>query len=508
LSAPSLSGGAPITDKRQLAEYLAAGSKPPADWRIGTEHEKFVFRLRDHRPVPYDGADGIRALLDGLRRFGWTAVLDGDTLVGLSDGEGGAISLEPGGQFELSGAPTETLHQTCNEVNEHLSQVRVVTGELGLGVLGLGFHPTARREDVPWMPKRRYEVMRRYMPLKGKLGLDMMLRTCTVQANLDFASESDMVRKMRVSLALQPVAAALFANAPFVEGKPSGYLSYRGEVWNDVDPDRTGLLPFVFEPGFGFERYVDYMLDVPMYFVYRDGRYIDAAGQSFRDFLAGRLPALPGVAPTMSDWSDHLTTVFPEVRLKRYIEMRGADGGPWRRLCALPALWTGLLYDGASLDGAAELVADWTEAERQGLRRDVPRLGLKTPFRRGKLRDVALRMVYLARDGLRRRRRLDQTGQDESHFLETLIEIAESGRTPAEQSVERDAQPLHLGRVHHRQEAAPPFGPELAQHDTSLDGLSKTHSDARSATARRELLDCPYCLECVPLSSALQRTAT
>jgi len=436
LSAPSSSGGAPIADKRQLVEYLDAGSKPPAEWRIGTEHEKFVFRLKDHSPVPYEGPDGIRALLEGLMRFGWKPVLDGDNLVGLSDGAGGAISLEPGGQFELSGAPIETLHQTCAEVTEHLSQVRMVTRELGLGVLGLGFHPTARREDVPWMPKRRYAVMRRYMPQKGTLGLDMMLRTCTVQVNLDFASESDMVRKMRVSLALQPVAGALFANAPFVEGKPSGYLSYRSQVWTDVDPDRTGLLPFVFEPGFGFERYVDYMLDVPMYFVYRDGRYIDAAGQSFRDFLKGRLPALPGVVPTMSDWSDHLTTVFPEVRLKRYIEMRGADGGPWRRLCALPALWTGLLYDSTALTAAADLVADWTEAERQGLRRDVPRLGLKTPFRGGTLRDVAVKMVALARAGLRRRRRLDQTGQDESHLLETLVEIAESGRTPAEQLLE------------------------------------------------------------------------
>jgi len=436
LSAPSLSGGAPITDKRQLVEFLAAGAKPPAAWRIGTEHEKFVFSLKDHSPVPYDGPAGIRALLEGLRRYGWKPVLDGDTMVGLSDDEGGAISLEPGGQFELSGAPIETLHQTCAEVSEHLTQVRAVTSELGLGVLGLGFHPTARREDIPWMPKRRYAVMRRYMPLKGKLGLDMMLRTCTVQVNLDFESESDMVRKMRVGLALQPVAGTLFADSPFVEGKPCGYLSYRSQVWTDVDPDRTGLLPFVFEPGFGFERYVDYMLDVPMYFVYRDGNYTDVAGQSFRDFLKGRLPGLPGAVPTMSDWSDHLTTVFPEVRLKRYIEMRGADGGPWRRLCALPALWTGLFYDRAALDGAADLIADWTEAERQGLRRDVPRLGLATPFRGGTLREVAARMVELARAGLRRRKRLDSAGQDESHFLETLSEIADSGRTPAEQLLE------------------------------------------------------------------------
>jgi glutamate--cysteine ligase len=436
VSAPSLSGGAPITDKRQLVEYLAAGCKPRRDWRIGTEHEKFVFRLRDHSPVPYDGPDGIRALLQGLMRYGWKPIHDADTIIGLSDSSGGAISLEPGGQFELSGAPIETVHQTCKEVTEHLTQMRAVTSELGLGMLGLGFHPTARREDVPWMPKRRYAVMRRYMPLKGKLGHDMMLRTCTVQVNLDFESEADMVRKTRMSLALQPIAVALFAASPFVEGKPSGYLSYRSHVWTDVDPDRTGMLPFVFEPGFGFERYVDYMLDVPMYFVYRDGAYVDVAGQSFRDFIDGRLPGMPGAVPTMSDWADHLTTVFPEVRLKRFLEMRGADGGPWRRLCALPALWTGLFYDSAALDAACDLVADWTQEERDRLRAETPRLGLKTPFRHGTVRDVAVAVVDIARAGLRRRKRLDTAGQDESHFLETLTEIAASGRTPAEQLLE------------------------------------------------------------------------
>jgi glutamate--cysteine ligase len=422
----------PVTEKRQLVEHLAAGCKPASQWRIGTEHEKFVFRLADHKPAPYDGGSGIRALLEGLQRFGWAPVRDAGNLVGLSNGKGGAISLEPGGQFELSGAPLETLHQTCDEVNEHLKQVRAVASELGLGVLGLGFHPTARREDIPWMPKGRYQVMRQYMPKKGKLGLDMMLRTCTVQVNLDFESEADMVRKMRMSLALQPLASALFANSPFVEGKPSGYLSFRSQVWTDVDPDRTGLLPFVFEAGFGFERYVDYMLDVPMYFVYRDGRYIDASGQSFRDFLKGRLPALPGEIPTMSDWEDHLTTVFPDVRLKRYMEMRGADGGRWRRLCALPALWTGLFYDRAALDAASALVADWTEAERQELRRTVPRLALKAPFRGGTLREVAVQVVGIAREGLRRRQRLDSSGQDETHFLTTLAEIAETGRTTAD----------------------------------------------------------------------------
>jgi glutamate--cysteine ligase len=432
MSAPSHSGGAPITDKRQLVEYLAAGCKPPEDWRIGTEHEKFVFRRADLRPVPYEGPDGIRALLEGLRRFGWEPVLDGDNVVALSGADGGAISLEPGGQFELSGAPLETLHQTCAEVQTHLRQVREVTEELGLGMLGLGFLPKWKREDCYWMPKRRYAVMRRYMPARGTLGHDMMLRTCTVQVNLDFESEADMVLKSRVSLALQPLAAALFANSPFVEGKPSGFLSYRSHVWTDVDPDRSGMLPFVFESGFGFERYVDYLLDVPMYFVYRDGEYIDVAGQSFRDFLKGHLPGLPGAVPTISDWSDHLTTVFPEIRIKRYIEMRGADGGPWRNICALPAFWTGLLYDRQSLHAAWDLVADWSADEREQLRIEAPRLGLATPFRGKKLAEIALAVLDLSRAGLRRRARLDSSGQDESHFLTPLVESAHTGKTPAE----------------------------------------------------------------------------
>jgi glutamate--cysteine ligase len=435
MSAPSLSGGAPITDKRQLVEYLAAGSKPPEAWRIGTEHEKFVFRRKDLSRVPYEGPDGIGVLLTKLMAYGWAPVYDGDYMVALSDNSA-SISLEPGGQFELSGAPLETLHQTCAEVQEHLRQVRAVTKDLDLGMLGLGFDPKWRREDVPWMPKRRYAVMRRYMPLKGSMGHDMMLRTCTVQVNLDFSSEADMVTKFRVGLALQPLAVALFANSPFYEGKPSGFASYRGQVWTDVDPDRTGLLPFVFDEGFGFEAYVDYMLDVPMYFVYRDGGYIDVAGQSFRDFMAGRLPGLPGATPTISDWSDHLTTVFPEVRLKRFLEMRGADGSPFKGICALPALWTGLLYDSAALDGAATIIADWTQGEREQLRLEAPRHGLRTMFRGRPLQALALEVLELARGGLSRRARLDSTGQDETHHLATLFEIAQSGKTAADRLVE------------------------------------------------------------------------
>src|ERR1700704_4673329 len=378
MSGPSSVQGPPIINKRQLVEYHASGNKPPVAWRVGTEHEKFVFRRSDLKRVPYDGPDGIRALLEGMTRFGWKPVIEKGNIIALSNDSQCSITLEPGGQFELSGAPLETLHQTCGEVHEHLRQVREVCNELGLGMIGLGFDPTSRRDEVPWMPKGRYKIMRDYMPKKGQLGLDMMLRTCTVQTNLDYLSEADMVRKFRVSLALQPVAVALFANSPFIEGRPPGFQTYRSLVWTDTDPDRCGMLPFVFEDGFGFERYADYMLDVPMYFVYRDGKYIDASGQSFKDFLKGKLPARRGELPTLNDWADHITTAFPEVRLKRFLEMRGADSGPLPALNALPALWVGLLYDQGALDAAWDLVKDWTIAEHDFLRAETPNTGLST----------------------------------------------------------------------------------------------------------------------------------
>ncbi|MCF4166514.1 glutamate--cysteine ligase [Zavarzinia compransoris] len=425
--------GAPIEDRRQLVEWMAAGAKPDkADWRIGTEHEKFGFRLDGLGPVPYAGDNGIRAMLEGLRRFGWQPVLEGENIIAL-EMDGASISLEPGGQFELSGAPLETIHQTCGEVNTHLEQVQTVARELGLGFIGLGFAPTWKREDVPVMPKGRYDIMRAYMPKKGSLGLDMMLRTSTVQVNLDFASEADMAAKMRVALALQPVATALFANSPFTEGRPNGFQSYRAHIWSDTDPDRTGLLPFVFEDGFGFERYVDWALDVPMYFVYRDGRYIDVSGQSFRAFLDGKLPALPGEKPHLGDWSAHLTTLFPEARVKRYIEMRGADGGPWKRLCALPALWVGLVYCDESLAACLDLIRDWTAEEREALRAAVPRQGLRAPFRGGTVLDIARRMVEIADQGLRRRAAGNGMGGDETMFLQVLKKTVETGQSPADE---------------------------------------------------------------------------
>jgi len=435
MSAPPKSKGEPITDRRQLVAYLAAGEKPPERFRIGTEHEKFGFRRADLRQLPYEGKAGVRSLLEGLTRFGWQPVLEDGKPIALTHGNCN-ITLEPGGQFELSGAPLETLHQTCREVHTHLKQVKEIDAELGIGMLGMGFQPKWARADIDWMPKGRYQIMRRWMEKKGKLGLDMMLRTCTVQVNLDFSSEADMVRKMRVGIALQPIATALFADSPFTEGKPNGFLSFRSHVWTDTDPDRCGMLPFVFEPGFGYERYVDYLLDVPMYFVFRDGHYLDVAGQSFRDFLKGRLPGLPGEIPGMGDWTDHMTTVFPEVRLKRFLEMRGADGGPWDRLCALPALWVGLLYDPQTLDAAAELVKDWTVEDQAALRREVPRLALKAKIRGRSVQSVSEEVVGLARAGLKRRARLDSSGQDESHFINPLAAIAESGRTPAEIKLE------------------------------------------------------------------------
>ncbi|GAB5471302.1 MAG: glutamate--cysteine ligase [Rhodospirillales bacterium] len=433
---PNETAAAPIEGKADLIAYLEGGNKPPEDWRIGTEHEKFGFTWDDTRPLPYDGPRGIRALLEALARdFGWDAVMEGEKPIALVK-DGCSITLEPGGQFELSGAPLRTVQETCSEVHRHLSEVKHVAEPLGIGMLGMGFRPRWGRADTHWMPKGRYKIMGAYMPKKGNLGLDMMLRSCTIQVNLDFASEADMVKKFRVSLALQPIATALFANSPFKDGQPNGFLSYRSHVWTDTDPDRCGILPFVFEDGMSFERYVDHVLDVPMYFVHRGDRYIDASGQSFRDFMAGRLPALPGELPNMGDWIDHLTTLFPEVRMKRFLEMRGADGGPWWRICALPALWVGLLYDASALDAAWDLVKDWTQEEHQQLRDEVPRLALKAPFRDGTVGDLAKRALAIAEAGLHARAKTLDLFSDESHFIAPLQEIAESGLTPAERALE------------------------------------------------------------------------
>ncbi len=423
----------PIIERReQLAAPMAAGEKPREAWRIGTEHEKLVYRTADHRAPSYAEPGGIRDLLLALQDFGWTPIEEGGQVIAMA-GADGAVSLEPAGQLELSGAPLENLHQTCAETGRHLAQVKEIGAKTGTAFLGLGMWPDKTRAELPIMPKGRYAIMLRHMPRVGGLGLDMMLRTCTIQTNLDYASEADMAQKFRVSLALQPLATALFANSPFTEGRPNGYLSYRSHIWSDTDPARTGMLPFVFEEGFGYERYVDYMLDVPMYFVFRDGKYIDAAGQSFRDFLDGRLPALPGEKPRLGDWEDHLSTAFPEVRLKSFLEMRGADGGPWNRICALPALWVGLLYDQGALDAAWDLVKGWDMAGREALRSAVPKLGLDAPLPGGgKLRDIAAEVLAIARAGLVARNRLNSAGDNEAGFLAPLDEIVRTGTVPAQ----------------------------------------------------------------------------
>jgi glutamate--cysteine ligase len=422
-----------IESRNDLLDYMASGSRPAAQWRMGTEHEKFGYTTDDLRPLPYEGERGIRAILTGLAdQFDWKPVLENGLPIALSDSTGASITLEPGGQLELSGALLDNLHETCLEVNTHLKQVKAIAEPLGIAFLGMGFLPKWTRADMQWMPKGRYRIMKEYMTKVGTLGQDMMSRTCTVQVNLDFGSEADMVQKFRVALALQPIATALFANSPFTEGKPNGYCSYRSRIWEDTDPDRTGMLPFVFEDGMGFERYVEYLLDVPMYFVYRDGRYIDASGLSFRDFMAGKLSVLPGEKPNIKDWEDHLTTAFPEVRLKRFLEMRGADGGPWGQLCALPAFWAGLLYHAPSLDAAWELSRHWSMEERLQLRHDVPRQGLKATVQGRTVQAIAKDLLNLAGDGLSARRRFNSSGDDETGFLEPLRRTADNGLSPAD----------------------------------------------------------------------------
>ena len=440
--ARDVSDETPIASRDELVAWFAAGCKPASDWRLGTEHEKFPFYINDYSPVPYEGrggAGGIRALLEGMReRTGWAPIEDKGHLIGLFDESGGgAISLEPGGQFELSGAPLDSLHQTAAELDGHLADAKAVAARQGIGFLALGMSPTWTLAETPAMPKSRYRIMTNYMPKVGSRGLDMMYRTCTVQVNLDFASEADMARKLRVSIALQPLATALFANSPFTEGRPNGRLSERSEIWRDTDNNRAGMLPFVFEDGMGFERYVDYALDVPMYFVKRGSDYRDVAGANFRDLLAGRLAALPGARATMSDWANHLSTIFPEVRLKRYLEMRGADVGNRGHIVALSAFFVGLLYDGTALDAAWDLAKGWSAAQRQQLRDDVPVRGLDAEIGGRLLRDIARDALAISRHGLERRRRLDAAGRDESLWLDVLDGFVAGGRVRAQDWLER-----------------------------------------------------------------------
>lgn len=440
MSGPSSATDDVLDNVAALKDWMSAGQKPQSDWRIGTEHEKFGFDKASLKPLPYEGPSGIQAMLNGLTRFDWQPVEEGGKLIALTRKDaagGGSVTLEPGGQLELSGAPLSSIHETCKEVNGHLREVREVAEELGQGYLGVGFSPIWGLDEAPHMPKGRYALMRDYMPTRGGRGLDMMYLSSTVQVNLDFGSEADMVEKLKISLAVQPIATALFSNSPFKNNKVTGDLSERSLVWMDTDPDRTGMLPIAFEEGFGFEQYVDYALDVPMYFVFRDGQYIDAMGQSFRDFLAGNLPALPGEKPTAKDWENHLTCLFPEARVKRFIEMRGADSGPWQTLCALPAFWVGLLYDPATQKKVFDLISDWTEEERLYLRGQAPHTGLKTKFRNSTVQEIASQLLDLSQQGLRARGKMDSMGADEAGFLAPLFKIIRDGKTPADILVEK-----------------------------------------------------------------------
>ncbi len=426
----------PIENKSEMINWIAAGCKPKSNWLIGTEHEKIGFNQKTLKPLPYDGDTGIYALLHGLKKFGWREVVENGYLIALKR-DGASVSLEPGGQFELSGAPLESIHQTCGEVSRHLREVKDIADGIGAGFLSLGFRPDTKLADVPVMPKGRYKIMREYMPKVGTHGLEMMFRTCTVQVNLDFATEADMVKKMRVGLALQPITTALFANSPFTDGVPNGYKSFRSRIWLDTDPDRTGMLPFAFEQGFGFEQYVDYALDVPMYFVHRNKKgggedYLDASGKSFRDFMDGKLDILPGEKPTLTDFEDHLSTIFPEVRLKQFLEMRGSDTGPWNQLCAMPAFWVGILYDQEALDAAWDWVKDWREEERDQLRRGVAKHGLQTKFRNGTVQDLAKQALAISRSGLKKRQKLNAYGETETEFLTDLDDMVKTGKSNAD----------------------------------------------------------------------------
>ena len=433
------SGGGRIENHNQLIEYLASGCKPKSDWRIGTEHEKFGYCKETLLPIPYSGDRSVLAILKGLEReFGWAPITENNNLIGLSK-NGANVSLEPGGALELSGAQVQTVFQTCDEVNEHLSQVKSIADKLNIGFIGLGAAPHWKHHEMSMMPKGRYKLMSEYMDQVGTMGKSMMFRTCTVQVNLDYSSEADMVQKMRVALALQPVATALFSNSPFFDGKLTEHKSWRSRIWRSLDAQRTGLLPFVFNESFGFESWVEYALDVPMYFVYRDGHYINALGQSFREFMKGQLPALPGELPTLDDWADHLTTIFPEARLKKFIEMRGADAGQWHRLCALPAFWVGICYDQSSLDAAWDIVKNWDEDDRENLRVAAAKDGLNGSVGNKKLIDLAKETVQISENGLEKRAKASSSGlhSDESHFLESLKENIEKRKSSADELLEK-----------------------------------------------------------------------
>ena len=445
----------PVTDRAQLIEWFAERGKPKSAWRIGTEHEKFLFRKDSFKPVAYEGGQGVGELLRLLEeQYDMQPIIEKGLIIGLKSDDGGSITLEPGGQLELSGAPLESLHETCAETGAHLRQMREITQQLELCMLGVGFQPLWQRRDISWMPKGRYKIMREYMPKRGQLGLDMMLCSCTVQVNLDYEDERDMVRKFRTSLALQPIATALFANSPFKDGQPSGLKSTRAEAWTDTDPDRCGVPGFVFDDDFGYARWVDYILDVPMYFLHRGEDYLDVSGLSFRDFMAGSLPGFEGQFPSMADFEDHVTTAFPEVRLKGYLEMRGADGGSWGNICALPALWVGLLYDDGALDAAESLIKGITASDVEAARMAVAKDGLQAEMAGRSVHKIAHEVLEIAEAGLKSRKLLDSKGEDERKYLAPLQEIVKSGKTYADEMLDKyysawDEDITHIFKEYH-----------------------------------------------------------
>ncbi|MDX8382005.1 MAG: glutamate--cysteine ligase [Ghiorsea sp.] len=421
--------------REELADYFRSGCKPKSDWKIGTEHEKIGYCKNSLRPIPYFGEKSIQHLLERLADWNydeqWLAVLENGNPIALKHGLA-SITLEPGGQLELSGAPLATIHETHDEVGRHFDLLRHLTTELEMGFLAVGFQPKWKRSDIPWMPKSRYNVMREYMTKVGTKGHDMMLRTATTQANLDFESEADMVKKMRVAYCLQPMVTALFAASPFKDGKPSGLLSTRADCWLDTDPNRTGIPGCVFKDDFSFESWTEWVLDVPMYFVLRDGDYVDCTGESFRDFLEGKLPSLPGQHPTYADWELHVSTTFPEVRLKQFIEVRGADSGGWDWISALPALWKGLLYDEATLNKAWDMVKDWQHGDVVELMKNVPKTALKTSFLDKNVHHFAEIVLNLAKEGLDNINVCDKNGRCEAQYLTPLFEVVSSGETQSD----------------------------------------------------------------------------
>ena len=425
----------PVTDKLQLAEYLEQGCKPGTDWRVGVEYERFVCRGKDLCPAPYYGPGGIEALLRALEQFGWQPDAGTGPLIALSRGRE-HVSLEPAGQLEYASVPVADVHRIDADLAGHCREVAALAEDLGLALLGLGFEPLYPAQINNWIPQERFNIMRGYMPRVGGHGLDMMQRTASIQINLDYASEEDMVRKYRAALALQPVFIALAAGSPFASGRATGYQSYRSHVWQHTDSDRCGLPEIVFDEAMGFERYVDWVLDVPMYSIVRSGHHVDTAGESFRRFLAGELRPVPGETPTLDDWKYHLQTLCPEVRLKQLLELRGPDSGSPAMVSGLAALSVGLFYDDRSLAAVSDLIAHWNRETRQCLYCQAAERGLAAEFRGLNLGEIAALLLDLAAEGLGRRGIQNEKGNDERVYLEPLREIVETGQTLSAQMLE------------------------------------------------------------------------